>query len=344
LIDEISRLIIGEKKDSAQKIKFGFSLYLLPPDKNILKILNRLGLSIKNKLKSENINCRFIVSREPALSSVIVQKEKLLDEGFDFCVYPDYEKIYLTRTIACQQFMDYQERDMSRPGRDMQAGIIPPKLAKIMINLSQAKISEFLSDPFCGSATILTEALMLGYNKLAASDLVESAIINTKNNTNWLIKKYSLNSEKIKLNIKQVDVRNLAKFFGEKSLGAIVTEPFLGSTLRSQSSIEIRLKEIKDLEKLYYQAFENFSQVLKAGGRVVMIWPIFKFKADQQIFLNDRLIESVKKIGFSQELVPTGLIHEEFSKKYLSYRGTLTYFRPGQRVEREILVFKKIML
>jgi tRNA G10 N-methylase Trm11 len=60
-------------------------------------------------------------------------------------------------TIACQDIDAYTKRDTSK-SRDMVVGMMPPKLAQIMINLATEGRKEIIYDPFCGLGTILIEA------------------------------------------------------------------------------------------------------------------------------------------------------------------------------------------
>ncbi len=56
-------------------------------------------------------------------------------------------------------------------------------------------------DPFCGSGTILQEAMLLGFKNIYGSDKDKRAIANSKENINWLKKEYKLsNSIKYKTN------------------------------------------------------------------------------------------------------------------------------------------------
>ena len=45
---------------------------------------------------------------------------------------------YLGLTIACQDIDSYARRDTSK-ARDMQVGMLPPKLAQMMINLTRVQ-------------------------------------------------------------------------------------------------------------------------------------------------------------------------------------------------------------
>ena len=52
-------------------------------------------------------------------------------------------------------------------------------------------------DPFCGSGTVLQEALLMGFTQVAGTDLSPKAITDTKENIAWIKEKYNLNAQKL---------------------------------------------------------------------------------------------------------------------------------------------------
>jgi len=83
-------------------------------------------------------------------------------------------------------FERFFERDFGRPAADAKSGMLPPKLARMMVNLASASKNETLLDAFCGSGTILTEAATLGFAKLIGSDISERAVSDTQKNSDWI--------------------------------------------------------------------------------------------------------------------------------------------------------------
>jgi tRNA G10 N-methylase Trm11 len=331
-----------------QKIKFGFSLYFAKEDllrkKFWQREFNRLGIKLKRELKDKKVNSRFVVSRNFNLTSVIVSKEKLIHSGLDFIFFIKEKKAYLAFTSACQDFSDYASRDYDRPQKDLLSGMLPVKLAKMMINISQAKEGEIILDPFCGSGTILQEALNLGYKSLIGADENQQAIINSQNNLEWLIKKLNRDSKNYNIQLYHLSVQKLDKKIPAKKIGIIITEPYLGSPFKSRSNLILRREEIKKIENLYYKAFQNFFSILKKNGRVIIVWPVYKIRTDFQektIFISETLLKKIKVLGFEQENLTAFLRGLPNFVPYLTKRGTILYFRPCQRVQREILIFQK---
>ncbi|MEK7167023.1 MAG: DNA methyltransferase, partial [Patescibacteria group bacterium] len=156
-----------------KKIYFGFSFYNLGAH-DFLKIkdyIKQLAIKIKKKLQKKGLKARWVISQEKNLSSVIVEKNKLIKQGAEILILIEKNKIYLGKTLIVQEFEKYSERDYNRPFREIQKGMIPLKLAKIMINLGQIKKDQTILDPFCGSGTILQEANLMGYENIIGSDI-----------------------------------------------------------------------------------------------------------------------------------------------------------------------------
>lgn len=322
-----------------KKLFFGFSLYQLNSKYNLKKFLtkiNKLGLSIKKQLRGKGVNSRLVTSRETALSSVIVKKEKLLDQGTDFGLIFAPDKTYLGQTLAIQDWQEQSYRDYHRPKRNIKSGMLPPKLAKIMINLSGAKENEEILDPFCGDGTILQEAILMGYKNLAGNDVSENAVKNTKANLDWLSEEYKINLTKIRLRIFCGNVINLSDHLAKNLLPHIITEPYLGPPLRAKDTEKEIKIIVSELSRLYVEAFREFKKILKKGGRIVIIFPAFKV-GNKVIYLE--ILDQIKNIGFEiKDLVPNELKKSPVIQ--ISKRGSMIYARPDQRVCREIFVFE----
>ncbi|MBI5731759.1 MAG: RsmD family RNA methyltransferase [Candidatus Magasanikbacteria bacterium] len=322
--------LIKKKAESAgaadKKIFFGLSFYgrKTPPP--------QWGLALKKKLEQQGVKSRLVTSREKTLSAVSVKLNKLLSRrGMEILVVFDGQKIWIGETLAVQPFDEFSQRDFGRPERDAYSGMLPPKLAKIIINLAELPLNSTILDPFCGSGTILSEAILMGYENIRGSDVSEKAIANTKKNLQWLAQNSKLNDQQPFLEnwqsqIKRGDARQLSKFFQPSSIDAIITEPFLGPPFRGGETTQQINKIIRDLSSLYLASLKEFKKVLKLGGRVAMIWPVF----NKNKFLP--LENEIKKMGFGIE----PLLPSPFTAG-LTKRNTLVYSRPEQKVAREIV-------
>ena len=302
--NQISRKVTIEKLKqikSDSKLNFAISYYDAKP--------NNLGMEIKKELKVAGISCRLVVSKDKALSSVVVKKNKC----HEFLVLGNK---WLAQTCAVQDFEDYSHRDYGRPIRDMISGSLPPKLAKIMINLAQLPVGETILDPFCGSGTVLQEALLLWY-KVIGSDIADKAINDSERNLQWFINSYKLQATSYKL-IKS-DVKEISKRVS--SVDAIVTEPYLGPPLRGNEKPKEIEKIIGQLSELYDRAFCEFRKILDPGAKIVIVFPAFRMG---QEVLELPILPRLKKLGFEQV-----------------NKDKLIYSREGQKVWRQIFVFSR---
>lgn len=303
--NQISRKVTVEKLKALKKetkLNFGISYYDCKPD--------NLGMEIKNELKTAGISCRLVTSKDKALSSVVVAKNQCAE----FLVLG---KKWLGETCAVQEFEEYSKRDYGRPVRDMLSGSMPPKLAKIMINLAQLPAGETILDPFCGSGTVLQEGLLLGYQVIGA-DISDKAIRDTKKNLEWL-RAQSSELRASKYDLFQVDVRQISKYVQQAD--AVVAEPYLGPPLRGSETRNQILEIIKELSDLYDEAFSEFRKILNPGGKVVIIFPAFRVGKEQ---LELPVLPRIKKLGFTQ-----------------LNKDKLVYSREGQKVWRQVFVFMR---
>lgn len=320
LSDFVKKYVIknAQKIEKDSKFNFGFSFYggqKMPGD------FFKLSLAIKKELKNLGISSRIVTSREQILSSVVVEQNKLVDSGLELCFFVDKNKVFIGKTLAVQDFKNLSKRDFGRPNRDDHSGMIPPKLAQIMINLVRGADSNYkektILDPFCGSGTILMEAYLMGFRNIIGSDLSDRAINDSIENINWIIdhqEEKTIETCGKNIDIFQSDVVDLDKSLDKNSVDYIVCEPYLGP----QRGFKDFDKVVSELNILYSKSLEVFYKLLKDGGRVVMIWP--QFRAGNKTW---KLNPQVNNFNF------------------LIKRGKLVYGREDQKVWREVIVLAK---
>ncbi|MDD5699942.1 MAG: hypothetical protein PHH00_01980 [Candidatus Nanoarchaeia archaeon] len=158
----------------------------------------------------------------------------------------DYEKI--------------EERDMKKPVRRNELSI-SPRLAKILINLSEVREGETLLDPFCGIGVILEEALLQNI-RVKGIDRDKNAIANAKTNMKWFgfdENSYRLiNDDSSKIKIHGVD--------------GIATEPELGELQKSIPDIDKARQIIHNFEELIIRVFNNLKQ--SVTGKIAFTAPL----------------------------------------------------------------------
>ena len=288
---------------SDKKIVFGISNY------NLFFNIQKIGLEIKRLIKNQGGAARFVTSKEYPLSSVIVQKE-ILNKGLEIVIMKAGGALYVGKTLAVQPFELFSKLDFGRPNRDAKSGMLPPKLAQIMVNLAEQPLDKTIFDPFCGSGTVLQQAVFLGYKKVLGSDSSTRAVEDTRVNMNWLAEEFNVPFD---LDVKQVDVQALPRMIDSHSLDAIVTEPFLGPALRGGETDSFLARTAGELATLYRQALRAMTTVLKPRGAMIIIVPELCSKSRSYTLpVND--------------LLPGGL----------TIAGHWQYSRPEQKVIRHI--------
>ncbi len=328
-----TREVGGMAASSRQKIFFGLSLYC-GNGKNTINV-RALGGELKNRLKETGIGARWVVSNEPVLSSVVVARNKLLTRGAEFLLIKNGDKIAIGRTLAVQEFDDLSYRDFGRPAREMEVGLLPPKIARAMINMARISPSGSIFDPFCGFGTVATEAMIMGYGNIYASDIEKSVLEGAEKNIAW-VKRYFPETAAAKINIFQSPAESVSRHFKKREIDAIITEPYLGPVQRSALAETEARQKADDLGKLYFSALRDWEKILKPGGKVVMIFPSFQTKTGP---VSVRVQEGIKNLPY--DAVPP-LSEEATRLPYIkiSPQGGLIYERPGQKVTREIYVFR----
>lgn len=322
--------ILPLAKNFSHKFFFGFSFYFTKPLSQPFRKFLQFSLSFKKILSQNERKVRLVTSKNLDLSSVIVQKNHLLDRGFEICFFLDQKDVYLGRTLAVQEFAEASFRDFSRPWHQMSRGILPLQLAKILINLAQIPENAFLLDPFCGFGTILTEALLMNYKNIFGADKDPEAVLATRENLRWLVQKFSLPALFEDKQIQQCEVEKLSQCF-PFLFQAIITEPYLGPLRYRKNEL---LNIGSSLKELYLKAFQEFRKILTPQGKVVFIFPVFK--QDKKILkISSLLLPELSKLGFqAKPLIPKPI---GCFKKSIS----LIYKRPDQKIWREIFVFLK---
>ncbi|MFA6306556.1 MAG: methyltransferase domain-containing protein [Patescibacteria group bacterium] len=347
---DILKSMASFSKPEKSESKFNFGISFYGKAKINIKIL---GMEFKKLLKQAGLNSRWVISREPTLSSVVVEQNKLTsDRGVEIVMIEFNKKLFLGKTIAVQPFKELSFRDYGRPARDDRSGMLPPKLAQIMINLALAPSPSkgegggevTILDPFCGSGTIITEALLMGFKNIIGADISNRALNDTKTNFVWIQSNFQISTLNFKLF--NADATQISKKIAPNSVNAIITEPYLGP---QNSGFEIA-KVVKELEQLYSKSLKEFKKILKPAGRIVMIWPVFKVNhLSLRGSASDRsnLTDSVPRKTLNPDIVglkivnpiPANLQKNIFLK--LTSRETMVYGREEQRVWREIVILEK---
>lgn len=323
------------------KYVFGVSIY--PENRRFLRssrILQRfIGSYFKKELVLGGAKAKFMGTprgREPAqLTNVEVLKKSLIEKSAEvlFCIGRD--GAFLSRTTAVHNPFEFQKRDVQRP---VQRRIfsIPPRVARIMVNLASCLPGRTLLDPFCGVGTILQEAMLAGA-QVVGIDKDRWCVEASAKNLEWLQREYSLGTVKCRVIVG--DARGLTQEVGEGSIDCIATEPALGPALRDIPTESYAMRIISSLEPLYDDFLREAYKALKTRGKAVFVTPYIRTRRGAFQSLNIR--QKAVSIGFR-----TALPFEEISAndswiKGLAGMSSLVDIDERHKIGRDIHVLQK---
>jgi tRNA G10 N-methylase Trm11 len=230
----------------------------------------------------------------PQLSHVEVLKKKMVENKAEvlFCV--GREQTFVAVTVAVHNPFEFQKRDVGKPVQ-RKIFAIPPRLARIMVNLAACTEGKVLLDPFCGVGTILQEAL-LAQAKAIGVDINRWCVEAASRNMEWLKDEYSL--ENAEYRVLQGDVQRLSQKIGWEQVDCVATEPDLGPALRQMPTTSYAVRIAEKLEPLYYSLLEEAYKVLKSGGRLVLVSPYIKTRSGNPVTM--RIEEKAAELGFER--------------------------------------------
>lgn len=212
---------------------------------------------------------------------------------------------YFGKIFFRTDYKSLELRDTEKPYR-REALAISPRLAKIMINLSETQKGGKILDAFCGVGVILAEALIQGMSVIGVDKDAEAVGMALKN-IRWMginqEKYFLLNEDSSKASVDNAD--------------SMVSEPELGETLREVPSKERAGKMMKKYESLMVSVLRNMAKYVKKK---------FVFTAPYILTEEGRISCDVDKIASSSGLKVVG-----------SYKE----FRKNQIVGREIIILGK---
>lgn len=277
------------------------------------------ALHIKRAMKKVGFSVRVLPNKNAVLSSATVFHNQLGEKPghFEFIKYGNKWFVGL----RVQNIKAYAERDQARPARDAKNGMLPPKLAQILINLcGPLPRGATVLDPFCGTGVVLQEALLMGY-KAYGTDVSERIVGFARKNLEWLIARCSLEE---RFSLSTGDAQD---FQWEQPIDAVAFEGYLGPPM-SQAPAEIKLKQIiSEVAPLYRNVLRNLSNQLQSGTPVVMAVPAWLRPDGHYQRLN--ILDEVEDLGYNV------LKYKNLSQE------DLLYYRDGQVVAREIIVLRK---
>lgn len=293
------------------RLTIGLSYYDRVPPK-----YSQFGLELKSALKAAGKSVRIVPSATAALNAASLAHNRLTSRGRELLVVITSGRSYLAVTEQFQDVDAYAARDHARPSRSAKVGMLPPKLAQIMLNLAKPPAGGKVLDPFCGTGVVLQEALLAGYSAIG-SDVDPTIIKAATDNLEWLAAAKPLPQYELK-------VADAIRTSWPK-VDAVVTEGYLGPPLFKAPS-PADLTSLKTAaSQLTLSFLQNLHPQIKSGTAVVISLPAWRV---QDSFKRLEIVDQITELGYT------------FTQFASIDNKDLIYWRPGQIVGRELVVLR----
>jgi tRNA G10 N-methylase Trm11 len=262
------------------------------------------------------------------LDSGRIFSSKLLRKGACFVVWQRGDSFVLGRIRALQNLRNYTLRDYGKDFRDAHMGMIPPKVAQILINIAAAKaptLTTTIIDPFCGSGTVNGEAAIMGFRTIG-SDLRSEHITGAQKNYQFL-------SEKFRFPVETGDffTEDAIKFPWKDAQAVIATEGWLGKNFIKRPTADEIHQNSHIVLMMWEKFFKSLAQASQKPTVIALCLPAWAergYRGIRYVSIAQKLFAKISPLGYSA----TALSKEQ--KTYL-------YHRPGAFVAREICVLEQ---
>lgn len=254
------------------------------------------------------------------LSSGQAFDRKLLKRGHEFLVWQRGDSFLLAETAAIQNLRNYVLRDRSKPFRDAKMGMLPPKLAQMLINFAAPEKNDRVVDPFCGSGTVCSEAAIAGW-RTAGSDLNAAFVDGARENFKFLGEKFRYEREVG--TFRSADACQLP--WSKLTPCVVATEGWLGENFSELPTPQQADQQAREVLKMWDKFWEN----CRADGprQIALCLPQWHTPSGNVSIL-EKMLASAEGCGYT----PLALFDGEVS---------CVYERPDAFVAREIVIFKK---
>lgn len=329
-IEDIYESILETALNTEWKFKYSLNLFW----EKSLKLENILKKT-KNLLKNKSISARYFNKDDwKNLSSAQILGNSILKKWFDFNIINLWNIFYFGKTLEVQDIDSYSKRDFSK-NRDMQVGMLPPKLCQMMINIwkeSKDCESKNVYDPFVWLGTVLIEALNMWIPKVFWSDLSEKMVDESRKNISDFISKNWLKNISFKIEKLNAKFINESEILQKEKIDLIVTEWYLWEIMTKKNiSLDRINKQKESLLSIYSKFFENLAKV-DFSWKIVICFPFWELNG-KFIYFNE-ILEILNKFCVIENIFKNSEINLS------SKSGSLLYKREKQLVWREIFKLK----
>lgn len=327
-------------REGTSKLTFALTVIGIPHS-----AVQRLPLEVKRAMKKFDRSVRWFADEKGDVSPAAVAKLGLTTEGYDIVIAVERGMAHVCLTTHVQDADAWSLRDYGRPARDSKNGMLPPKLARMMVNLgirstqhvthntqqmgTDARVT--ILDPFCGSGTVLMEAaLMEQQAKLIGSDIEAKQVADTNTNLDWMVEQHLISdAQRKEINCFPHDARSIDAFVHE-TVELVVTEGYLGTPLRGHEPLSYLEHEAEKIEMLWKETLQSLVKIQPSGATLVGVWPALETS------------HGSAGVDLSEELHELGYVMTDALGEWGKEKDPLVYGRADQFVKRRIVVLKRM--
>jgi 2-polyprenyl-3-methyl-5-hydroxy-6-metoxy-1,4-benzoquinol methylase len=314
------------------KLILGISTYGLKVDK---KAIERTALSVKKAVVATDRPVRVVPTNGTELSSAQVLHNHMTKPplGMELLIIRDGNGLLLAQTNHVQNIDAYAARDQARPKRDAKVGMLPPKLAQIIINLAigprdPSHEEIHLMDPFCGTGVLLQEALLMGLFVMG-SDKDPRMIEYATKNIEWLGKTTGYKGDLLSLEVADATTHSWVSTFDTIACETYLGQPF--THLPDPDKLQQVIHDVNHIHKTFLRHLAQHQNVITArkyGHDFVMCLAVPAWR-QKQGFKHLPVLDQLESLGYTR----VSFVHAK--------RDDLVYHREGQIVARELVVLKR---
>jgi tRNA G10 N-methylase Trm11 len=323
------------------KMTLGLSLYGFNEG---LRRIEATGLSLKKAIRKTGRPVRLVPNKETELNAAQIIHNKLTGpNGWELVFVKDGAQTIVAQTVKVQDIESYTRRDRERPKRDTKVGMLPPKLAQIIINLASGQLPEevlqnicdipagheipvtlldkTLLDPFCGTGVLLQEALLMGY-QVYGTDLEPRMIEYSSKNLSWLDDKF-----RIAETTPQLEQGDATDHKWQSPIDLVACETYLGRPFTSQPDTAILAQTVSECNLIIKKFLNNIREQIEPGTRLCLAVPAWQTRSGE--FKHLPLIDSLSDLGYNR------VIFEHVRD------DQLLYHRADQYTARQLIVITR---
>jgi len=327
--------------------------------------VQKTGIILKSKLKDKGVSVRLVPNDDAILGTATAHHNKLGLSGNKvelLVIRGRGGKVIIAESTGSQNITALAKRDQERPARDAFVGMLPPKLAQIMINLAthvEVNKPPFLEEDVPARASqapqagpqppverppkengglftdnspiildpfcgtgVLLQEAILLGYQVYGTDLSEKMIRYSRDNIHWLEEQYRM---RVGWYLHEGDAMTTT---WRQPIDAVACETYLGQPFSAPPSAE-KLTQVRgNCDHIITTFLKNIGTQIQPGTPLCIAVPAWNDGNGN--FTHLPLTKKLAQLGYQQH---------EFKNVNTQ---DLLYYREGQVVARELLVLQKM--